>query len=835
MPPGGASATLTFSGSDGQLGTDAAFLSRSVTLAAVSNAAGQIILQGRAGPAGNTASHNVFVNALQVGNPTYTPLIATSVAASLQGTPRSLYARSTFNLGTPGIYTTARLRVRYDDGFVAWLNGTLIASRNAPAAPAWNASATADRAKADAMTQEEITVAIPPGTLLSGTNVLAIQGLTQGAADTDFLLSPSLELAGTLPPGGAYYATPTPGAANATAYQGLVRDTGFTVDRQYFSGSVTTAISCPTPGAEIRYTLDGSAPGALTGSVYSSPLTFTTTAVLRAAAFVPGWIPSNTDTQSYLNVGSIAAQPSNPPGWPATWGVDSQVNTNDGAGDGTVPANYAMDQRVVSGAAPGYGIPEALQSLPTLSVAMDPSDFLGSNGIYQNPRSTGTAWERDCSVELIDPAAVEQGFHETCRIEMHGNSSRSPYRMQKHAMRLTWKGESGASRLRYRFFPGSRLEDINKLILRATFTDGWGLVSWNSTRYRPDDSTMTRDVWVRRSWEAMGNLTPKSRYVHLMINGLYWGVYDVAEHMDQDFAAANLGGLTTDWEVVNDFVDPDPSATSAWKSMFNTAAAGLSTPAAYAAIQQWLDPANFADYYLLHQYAECEDWPHHNGGAFRHKSGGKYQWLPWDQEIALQETGASNGHNIDRISAGAGNTTTARTPGPLWNALRANPEWRLLVADRAHFLFNNGGPLSLPASQSRWMSIAGELDKAIVAESARWGDTATETPYGGDDTGTDPVFGKRSRPGVPLKDPYLRDPDWLGTVNMVNSTWLPSLHNRSNAYAIITRLKNLSPALWPATEPPDFASSRRRCCLRVRPSHHHTHCWSGHLLYAGWT
>jgi hypothetical protein len=779
----GATGTLSFNGSDGQLADDAAFLSRSVTLAAQTNAGGQLLLQGRAAASGNTMSHNVFLNALQIGSATYTSFLGTNLSASLQGNTSSLYTRAAFNVAAPENYTTIRLRVRYDDGFFAWLNGTLIASRNAPGGAAWNAAATADRVKADGMMQEEISVSLPNGVLLAGTNVIAVQGLKQnGAEDTDFLLSPAVDLLGTSPAGGAWYATPTPGAANSTAFQGLVRDTVFSEDRKYFSGSITTAISCPTVGAQIRYSLDGSVPTAGTGAVYTAPLQFSTTTILRAAAFVPGWIPSNPDTQSYLNMANIAAQPAAPPGWPANWGFDGEVN-------GTVPSNYAMDQRVVTNTEPGYTITDALQALPTLSIAMNPADFLGSNGIYQNPRSTGAAWERDCSVELIDPAGAEEGFHETCRIEIHGNSSRRPFRMQKHAMRLSFKGEAGAAKLRYRFYPDSRVNAFDKLILRATFTDGWGLVSWDPARYRPDDSVMMRDVWMRRSWREIGNLSPHSRYVHLMINGLYWGVFDVAEHIDEDFVAAHSGGLPTDWEVVRDFVDPDASDNSAWKSMFNAASLGLSTPAAYAAIQQWLDPANFADYYLLHQFGECEDWPHHNGGAWRLKPSGKYKWLTWDQEIALDN------HGIDRVSTGAGNTASPRTPGPLWQALKANAEFRLLVADRANFLMNNGGPLSVAVAQSRWMDIASQLDKPIVAESARWGDTAVETPYGNTE----------SRPGVPLKDPYLRAADWLPNVNLVRNTWIPSLHTRANSYALITRLKAQNPPLWPNVEPPVFA------------------------------
>ena len=825
-PTSGAAATMTFNGSDAQLADDAAFNLRTIIINAQANISGQIILQGRAAATGSTTSHNTFINAIRIGAPSYSGFIATNVSLSFGGTASSLYTRTAFSLPGTAAYSQARLRVRYDDAFAAYLNGTLIASRNAPGPPLlWNHAAMTDRAKEDGLTQEEIVVNLPPGLVVTGGNVIAFHGLTQGSGDPDFLLAPTVELLGTLPPGAAYYATPTPGAVNATAYQGLVRDTSFTVDRQYFNSSVTTAIGCPTPGAQIRYTLNGAAPTASTGSVYSGPLTFTATSILRAAAFFPGWIPSNADTHSYLNMATISAQPANPAGWPANWGTNAQVDTNDGAGTGIIPGNYAMDQSVITTTTPGYSIEDALMAVPTLSLVMPPADFLGPNGIYQNPTTRGAAWERDASIELIDPTGAERGFGEGVRVEIHGNSSRTPYRMQKHSLRLTWKGGNGsaASKLNYRFFPGSRQSEHNKLLLRATFTDGWGLVSWNSNRYRPDDSTMTRDVWVRRSWADMGYLSSKTRYVHLVINGLYWGVYDACEVLAEDFVAENLGGLSSDyyvWDLGTDWTDISVGVTDPFETMFNS---GTSLAAAtlapdiethYQAILQHLDPINFADYYLLHQYAEAEDWPHHNGNAYQNRlvAGSKIKWLPWDQEIALQQTGSSNGHNIDRISPGAANTTTARSPGVLWQALRKVPAWRLLVADRANFLFHHNGPLSCPRNQARWTAIAGELDKPIVAESARWGDTATETPYGGDDlvaigggTPAELLARKRSRAGVPLKNPYLRSPDWLNAINYTTNTWIPDLHNRAQSFAIISRLAAQNPTFWPAVEPPTYA------------------------------
>jgi hypothetical protein len=746
---------------------------------AVADGAGTLVIGGRRDPA--SSSFGVFLNAFQIIPQGFSGLVQTNLSSAMRPLSGSVYVRAPFTVADPAVIPQLQLKVRYDDGFTARINGQLVASRNAPASPAWNSLATASRTTAEATTYEEIIIPSPPGLLVAGTNVLAVQGLNVGPNDPDFLTDVQLDGIGASAVTPFYFATPTPGAANAQAFAGVVADTKFTADRGFYAAPFSTAITTATPGAEIRYTLDGTVPTQAAGLLYNSPLLIDKTTILRAAAFVPGFIPSNTDTQTYLFPAQTLQQPANPPGWPATWGTDSEVP------GGTVVSDYEMDPDVVNNTQPGYSVLQALNALPSLSLSLPPEDFLGPNGIYQLPKNTGDAWERACAIEFMDPAKPTDRFAENCQVEVHGNSSRRPFRVQKHSFRLTFKSELGSPRLEFPLFPGSPVKDFNQLILRACFTDAWCLVSWDPGRYRPDDATYIRDVWMKRTHEAMGYLAPDSRFCHLYINGLYWGMYNVSERIDKDYVASHRGGLPTDWEVVSDFVDPDASATSAWKSMFNVANAGLSTPAAYQAIQQWLDPVAFADYYLLHQFGEAEDWPHHNGYAFRHRTaaGSRYQWITWDQEIAL------NNHGIDRVSANAPNTATDRTPGRLLNKLRDNAEFRLLFADRAHRHLHNGGALDAAPSQTRWSGIASWIDQAIVAESARWGDTADATPYG--NTG-------ESRPGIPLKPVYTRAADWLPTINLTRDTWIPSLHNRSNSYATIRRLQ--AAGLYPLTDPP---------------------------------
>lgn len=86
-----------------------------------------------------------------------------------------------------------KLRMRYDDGFIAWLNGTLIASANAPAAgSAWNAGALANHIDSEAVVWQDFAVPDFASLLRDGENVLAIQGLNYGVNSTDFLMQAEL-------------------------------------------------------------------------------------------------------------------------------------------------------------------------------------------------------------------------------------------------------------------------------------------------------------------------------------------------------------------------------------------------------------------------------------------------------------------------------------------------------------------------------------------------------------------------------------------------------------------------------------------------------------------
>ncbi|MCB1097477.1 MAG: hypothetical protein KDN22_18030 [Verrucomicrobiae bacterium] len=79
------------------------------------------------------------------------------------------------------------LRIRYDDGFVAYLNGVKVAEKNAPDHLFWNASATGTTNDRNAVRWEAFEMGEHSHLLKQGQNILAIHGLNQSKSSTDAL------------------------------------------------------------------------------------------------------------------------------------------------------------------------------------------------------------------------------------------------------------------------------------------------------------------------------------------------------------------------------------------------------------------------------------------------------------------------------------------------------------------------------------------------------------------------------------------------------------------------------------------------------------------------
>ncbi|MGQ9590276.1 MAG: LamG-like jellyroll fold domain-containing protein [Planctomycetota bacterium] len=701
------------------------------------------------------------------------PWVQTDVGPILRSAGASAYVRVPFALSAGAEFTSLVLRVRYDDGFAAYLNGVEVARRNAPAVLAFDSRAIADRPVGEAIRPVEIDLSSRLDLLRPGGNVLAFQLLNDLPGGADLLLD--AELVPAVDFEGRYMRPPTPGAPNGAGAIDFVADTHFSVDRGFYDAPFDVEVWTETPGATILYTLDGSVPSTENplARSYLGPIRISKTTVLRAKAFKEDHEPTNVDTHTYIFVDQAAKQPARPAGFPTSWSG--------------FPADYEVDPDVVNAALPGYSFRDALLSIPTLSLAAALDDLFGaSRGIYANPQGRGWAWERPASIELIRPSGRRE-FQADCGIRMHGNSSRDHNFTPKHPIRLLFRSRYGEERLRERVFPDSNVESFDELLLRGCSTDSWPVVDGGYVRgvqrWAAVHATYLRDQWMRDAQIALGHPSCHGIYVHLFLNGLYWGVYNLSERPVASFAANHLGGKEEEYDVLKDFAELDSGNGDAWNAMLALAGAGLASDAAYFRIQGrnpdgsrnpaypvYLDVENLIDYMILHITSGAEDWPHHNwwGARRRGPESTGFKFFVWDQEISND----SLVRQYTLFETRFEDPVASPCPSYLYGQCMANPRFRREFGDRVYRHLFNGGALSPEVSSERWLARQRELDKAIVGESARWGDS------------------KRAAP-------YRREVEWLAEMEWMRTTYWPQVRALA-----VSRFRRVG--LYPEVEPPSF-------------------------------
>ena len=464
----------------------------------------------------------------------------------------------------------------------------------------------------------------------------------------------------------------------------------------FYESPFALAVSAPDAWATIYYTTNGASPQPSIALLYVQPIAITSTTIVRAAAFSHGTNLTGTAARTYLFVPDILKQTGAQ--FPRVWG------TNQGQ---PVPAHYGMATASMENAASRQAVAEGLRSGATLSVIADPGDlFSTETGIYAHPLERGTAWERPVAVEMMD-AEGRPLFHCAGGMRIHGSTSRHPEESPKHSFRLIFRSRYGSPRLHFPVFGPGGAQEFDTLILRAGNNNSW-LDSNGEGRRRAD---YLRDEWMRRSMLAMGYPCARGIFVHLYLNGLYWGLYNLCERpgssllgAGQNDPAPGFDGRKADKIESGDEV--------AWSKMMALANSGVGDERSYQAILDYLDLPELVDYLILNLYAGNSDWDRSaNWYAARPRiPGGRFRFFVWDAERTLEAADA------DTI-----NFDDDECPARLFQKLSENAKFHSFFAERVQLLCSNNGPLAPKVAAERYRALANSIQKAVPAEAARWG------------------------------------------------------------------------------------------------------------------
>jgi hypothetical protein len=506
-------------------------------------------------------------------------------------------------------------------------------------------------------------------------------------------------------------------AASETEHQDRAAKPRFSHGRGFYSALFDVTITCQTPEATIYYTLDGSEPGSPAAKAYGGPLRITRTTCLRAQALRAGWASSPVATHTYIFLDDVIARAQSQviaQGYPDTW-------------FGGSPADYGMDPEVCYDPAYADRMDDALLAIPTVSLVTN-KDYLFSHSpdpqtggvyIYTGHSSTGgSGWERPISVELLTADGSKE-FQVNCGLQIQGDESRDPLKCPKHSFSLRLDGKYGPARLDYPLFDGSPVQSFDSLQLQGFFDNSW--LHWATDQRRR--AQYLRDQWMRDSLLEMGHADAgKGLYVHLYLNGIYWGLYNLHEQVDAGHYARYHGGDPKRLDATEGdptYIGPEPGRSlggtlDTWLELQNIVAS-----------RDWdrtcsvLDVDSFIDWSILNGLAGTQGLQ--RGRKWRSAGGGPdrspWRFYSWDAERAME----SINHNTVNPDS---------DPTGLLNYLDDIEEFRVRFGDRVHKHLFHGGVLSPDRNAERWIRRANEIELAVIAESARWGDYRRDVhPY----------------------------------------------------------------------------------------------------------
>ena len=659
-----------------------------------------------------------------------------TVLGDMMNSYSTLYLRSSFNAFSSDRIRNITISTDFDDGFVIWINGTKVLSRNAPATLNPTSLATANHESGIPETYIIETTGIP---LTDGTNIICIQALNVSLNSSDFFFDLSIR---------AYLSLPEVPDTLSLAFD---HESGF------YENPFDLTVSTAETGYDLIYTIDGSNPQTSATAVRSSTDAFiridpetvtgrpaTPVFIVRASLVADGFSPSRPVTQSYIFLDKVLTQDHPGGDWPVS-SVNGQL------------IDLPMDPDVVNDLRYRPRLEESLLDIPSVSLVTDNANlFNPSSGIYVNAYMHGEDWERQCSLELINPDGSE-GFRVNAGVRIRGGASRKPEN-PKHAFRLFFRKEYGPGKLIYPLFGDEGAGEYDKIDLRTEQNYSWSMDG-------DSHNTFLRDIFSRDLQRDMSQPYTRGRYYHLYLNGMYWGLYQTEERADADYAETYFGDSEDDYDVIKVSVEGWPYFNEAtngtmdsWQELMNRCAKGFSSNTDYFALEGrdqngqplkntrvLVNIDNLIDYMLVIFYTGNFDAPvsafasngmanNYNAILNRKNKGEGFIFLAHDSEHSMfvGRYSLSDGlyENRVTISDPPMTVTSLSNFQPQWlhHRLMSNAEYRVRFADRAYRHFAPDGALSPEKCAERFRLRKVQVEKAIIAESARWGDAMTTNP-----------------------------------------------------------------------------------------------------------
>jgi hypothetical protein len=538
-----------------------------------------------------------------------------------------------------------------------------------------------------------------------------IDSLWTGSIPGDFSL-------GRQPDGGSdwfLFDKPTPGDMNdSEGYASKSPMPDFSRTRGFYNDTFYLSLSADPASSYIRYTTDCSKPDRSTGTLYTGPIEISKMTTVRAVAYGDSTTLSDVRTHSFIFPSDVLIQDNS--------GVPTEQHSRDHV---YWTEEFDMNDVTQSEAE----VIEALLDLPTIYISAPWDSIFGIAGIHrgQNLEEYGgdpvdPNWIEliECSAEMIYPENYRNGrfknWQENCGIKIQGGASRwqNGDMDHKQSFTLEFKDRYGAGMLKNEilatapFNSESVPAEFDKIILRTGFNRDFGS-DWDRANY-----AYTRDQFARDLQIMMSDWGNHGTYVHLYINGKYWGITNPCERMDDNALATYFGGDNEDYFYGKGKGGVLFGSSDRYNYLTNTDW----TNRQFSEIEEYLVVDPYIDNVILHSYGNIGDGAQYYFGGRTNPPGPIY-YTAWDMEDSFDGGARRSGppvavENLESIYSG--------DKFLAYYQMKHNIDFKMRFADKIYKHCFNDGILTNDRVTAIWDSSCKVISKAMITEIARWGD-----------------------------------------------------------------------------------------------------------------
>ncbi len=332
--------------------------------------------------------------------------------------------------------------------------------------------------------------------------------------------------------------------------------------------------------------------------------------------------------------------------------------------------------------------------LPVISFSADHEDLFVQGGIYYSYAKEGPLFEIPASVAYYNG---NNSFDCITGARIQGGNS---VYMPKKSFRFHYRGGYGQARLEANIFKGGPTSFKN-LVIRSGYDDD----------ITTGTGTMLRDPFSNELWKGLGELATGSEWSVLLLNGQYWGIYNLRESINEYFVEDHYG--LKDFDLVR-FQKWGPDLKyGTWDSwdeltgLFNST--DFSLPESYDKVAAVMDMNSFLNLLSFVHVTQFRSW---TWGAFMVKpEKGKWKWTIWDTDRSYLDL-SWNGFTEYAI------TSAEKWPNFMPQRLLANERFRHELINRNCDLLNS---IMIPDNAiAVYDSLVDILVPEIDAEYQRW-------------------------------------------------------------------------------------------------------------------